>query len=116
MDEGVVKYGCHWTRGEAVAEAVAEQLSGYRDLLYAQNFIGQYPNGIGFGNLSLRVPGQPQQFIITGTQMGHLPRLSAVHYTRVTAWDLAANQVSCHGPVQRELIIGKTVCCDQEGK
>lgn len=100
IDEGVVKYDCHWTRGEAVADDIVQPLNDYRDRLYTQNLIGQYPDGIGFGNLSIRHPAQPPQFIITATQTGHLPKLSPQHYTTVTAWDLAANQVHCQGPAQ----------------
>ena len=100
IDEGVVKYDCRWTRSEAMASELVEQLNEYRDRLYAQNLIGQYPDGIGFGNLSILHPANPQEFIITATQTGHLDQLTPQHYTTVTSWDLAANQVACQGPAQ----------------
>jgi len=100
IDEGVVKYDCRWTRSEAVTDGLIQQLNEIRDRLYAQNLIGQYPDGIGFGNLSIRHPEQPKQFIITATQTGHLRQLSAEHYTTVTGWNQAANQVQCQGPAQ----------------
>ena len=100
FDEGVVKYDCRWQQDKAIASEMVQSLNDYRDRLYTQNFIGEYPNGIGFGNLSIRHPAQSHSFIITATQTGNLPQLTAQHYTTVTHWDLQANQVACRGPAR----------------
>lgn len=99
IDEGVVKYDCRWTDGDPIPVATVQALNLWRDRLYAQNLIGQYANGIGFGNLSIRDPQNPNHILITGTQTGHLPQLSSQHYTRVTHWNLAQNQLACCGPM-----------------
>lgn len=100
IDEGYTKYQCDWVRGESVGEAIATALSHTRDRLWDQGLIGQYPNGIGFGNVSLRHPQQPRWFVVSGTQTGHLSRLGPAHYATVVDWDCDRNWLSCVGPVQ----------------
>ncbi|MGB7250631.1 MAG: class II aldolase/adducin family protein [Phormidesmis sp.] len=96
IDEGYIKYRCQWTKVEAVDEGAIASLSPYRDALHQLNFIGEYPNGIGFGNISQRVPAS-SQFTISGTQTGHLSTLTAADYALVTAFDPAQNTLSCRG-------------------
>ncbi len=101
LDEGVVKYDCRWTPGDPIPAESIQMLNLWRDRLYAQNLIGQYEdNGISFGNLSIRDPQNSHHILISGTQTGYLPQLDPQHYTRVTGWDLAQNQLTCCGPVQ----------------
>ena len=65
-----------------------------------------YPNGIGFGNLSFRKDystlcrSSKPQFLITGSQTGHLSALTGRHYTRVLDFDIATLSVSSMGPVE----------------
>lgn len=40
------------------------------------------------------------QFIISGTQTGHIPLTSAEHYSLVHDYDIAANHLTCSGPVK----------------
>ena len=61
--------------------------------------IGEYDNGIGFGNLSIRLP-HSQQLIISGTQTGGIPHLTAQHYTKVTDFDWHKNYVVCKGEIK----------------
>jgi L-ribulose-5-phosphate 4-epimerase len=99
MDEGVVKYRCQWTHAEPVtAESIAE-LIAWRDRLHSWGLIGVYENGIGFGNVSIRL-GTSSQFIISGTQTAHLPSLGPESYSTVTEFNLAENFLGCRGPVQ----------------
>ncbi len=106
IDEGYIKYCCDWVEQAAIAPADVADLTRYRNALRKLNFIGEYPNGIGFGNLSqtftpadshYRSPGYPPQFIITGTQTGHLPTLSAADYALVTTFDPTQNTLTCIG-------------------
>ncbi len=63
IDEGYIKYRCDWVK-EAIAQSLLQKigpetladLTAYRDALYRLNFIGEYPDGIGFGNISQRLP------------------------------------------------------------
>lgn len=98
MDEGVVKYRCDWTHAEpSVAESMAD-LMEWRDRLHEWGLIGVYDNGIGFGNVSVRL-GNSCQFMISGTQTAHLPRMGPESYCTVTEFDLEQNFLGCRGPV-----------------
>lgn len=98
MDEGVVKYRCDWTQAEpSVAESIAD-LMEWRDRLHEWGLIGVYDNGIGFGNVSVR-GGNSCQFIISGTQTAHLPRMGPESYCTVTEFDLEQNFLGCRGPI-----------------
>jgi len=98
-DEGYVKYKCHWRKSDPAPAHFLPPLNFWRDRLYNLGLIGAYPDGIGFGNLSTRIPGSAE-FIITGTATGKFLTLAPEHYSRVRRCDLAANTVYCEGPVQ----------------
>jgi L-ribulose-5-phosphate 4-epimerase len=66
--------------------------------LYQKGWIGAYPNGIGFGNISIRLVGNI--FLITGTETGKLQTLTKEHYTKVIAYNVEKNAITCMGPVQ----------------
>ena len=72
IDEGYIKYQCHWRESSAIVEADITELNRWRSKLYQLNLIGEYDNGIGFGNISTRL-GSSQQLIISGTKTGALP-------------------------------------------
>ena len=100
IDEGYTKYKCDWRRAPALPAAVINDLNEWRNRLYEVGLVGYYEeHGVGFGNLSIRVVGN-KQFIISGTQTGHIPCTDENHYSLVTAWDIGKNYVSCEGPVQ----------------
>jgi len=100
IDEGYVKYVSHWTPGPPVGASAADALDAWRRPLFDAGLIGHYADlGIGFGNLSMRY-GAPGQFLISGTQTGHLHETTGAHYALVTACDVEANSVACEGPVQ----------------
>lgn len=105
IDEGYIKYRCEWTKADAVEPSSVVDLTRYRNALHKLNLIGEYPNGIGFGNLSQRsAPHSPSPhaltphlFTITGTQTGNLPTLTAADYARVTAFNPEQNSLTCEG-------------------
>ncbi|MGB5257100.1 MAG: class II aldolase/adducin family protein [Woeseiaceae bacterium] len=100
IDEGYIKYQSDWTEAPAPFPDSAAQLEVWRQPLYQAGLIGHYEDlGIGFGNISIRC-GEPGQFLISGTQTGHLANTDDSHYSLVSAYDIEANSVSCVGPVQ----------------
>lgn len=99
IDEGYIKYSCHWVNTPSVTSAEIVELNQCRNQLYQLGLIGQYDNGIGFGNLSIR-DILPDNFIISGTQTGGMPHLKAQHYTKVTEFDWHKNFVSCRGLIK----------------
>lgn len=100
LDEGYIKYVSDWTPGPAPDAEATTELERWRQPLYAAGLIGHYADlGIGFGNISVRGRA-PRQFIISGTQTGHLPTTSGAHYALVTDFDIEENRVSSIGPVE----------------
>lgn len=100
LDEGYIKYASNWTPGPAPDLAATAELEIWRQPLYAAGLIGRYAeSGIGFGNISVRSQA-PRQFIISGTQTGHLRTTDAAHYALVTDYDIGENRVSSLGPVE----------------
>ena len=99
MNEGVVKYRCNWTYTEPVAVENIVDLMEWRDRLHAWGLIGVYENGIGFGNVSIKL-GNDGEFMISGTQTAHLPSLGPEFCCNVTEFNLEENSIACSGPVQ----------------
>lgn len=100
FDEGYIKYESTWTPGPAPASAVAEELDRWRHELFTLGLIGyDDEHEVGYGNISVHA-GQPGQFVISGTQTGHLEHTDRSHYTLVTSCDIYANRVTCCGPVE----------------
>lgn len=99
IDEGYVKYQCNWIDGPSMAQNLLQELNFWRNKLYQLGLIGEYDNGIGFGNLSIRCL-EPEQFIISGTKTGSLATLTEQHYTKVIEYNWSQNYVTCHGPIQ----------------
>ena len=98
MDEGVVKYRCDWKQAEPISESDIADLIDWRDRLHSWGLIGVYENGIGFGNVSLRI-GNTCQFVISGTQTAHLRAMGPESYCTVTEFNLEQNFLACQGPV-----------------
>jgi len=99
IDEGYIKYFCQWQKKSAIALADIGELNLWRTELYKLGLIGEYDNGIGFGNLSIRIP-HSNNLIISGTQTGGIAELSLKHYTKVTDYDWQQNYVVCEGLIK----------------
>ncbi|MEO1070599.1 MAG: hypothetical protein AAFW95_16070 [Cyanobacteria bacterium J06638_6] len=54
-DEDVIKYVGQWQPGPPLDESWSVELITWRDRLWQTQQIGLYPNGIGYGNISLRL-------------------------------------------------------------
>ena len=98
MQEGYIKFNCHWTKAGPVSQDYIREMNVWRDKLYALGLIGVYEDGIGFGNISMRFEGNT--FIITGSATGGLKQLNENHFTLVTSYDLEQNSLECKGPIK----------------
>jgi ribulose-5-phosphate 4-epimerase/fuculose-1-phosphate aldolase len=97
MTEGYIKFNCNWLQEEfSFHEEIYEELETARTKLYALELIGMYPDGIGFGNISVR-SGESASFIITGSATGQFENLDQSHYELVTGYDFEKNTISCSG-------------------
>ncbi|MEX0976401.1 MAG: class II aldolase/adducin family protein [Woeseia sp.] len=100
IDEGYTKFFVIWTDREPLTVRETADLERWRKPLHDAGLVGYYEeHGIGFGNISVRA-ADPEQFIVSGTQTGHLATTGPQHYALVTSYDIAANRVSCRGAVQ----------------
>ena len=97
MQEGYIKFNCHWTVAGPVSHDQTRKINIWRDKLYALGLIGVYDDGIGFGNISMRYQGNT--FIIIGSATGGLKQLNENHFTLVTRYDLEQNSLECKGPI-----------------
>ncbi|KAJ3343029.1 hypothetical protein HDU93_000199 [Gonapodya sp. JEL0774] len=126
--DGVIKFHLHWERTDMLAsisrftvgnvyqdqDQIVQHLSDLNDArekLYSAGLIGSYPDGIGFGNVSMMLAAPPATdptdrpsflpFLITGTQTGGLRRLDPfMHYTVVSAANTSRNELLCVGPAK----------------
>ncbi|MFO7828300.1 MAG: class II aldolase/adducin family protein [Bacteroidales bacterium] len=95
-DEGYIKFNLHWDQKEFdFADDDFKLLNSYRTKLFELNLIGAYPDGIGFGNLSIRY--HKNQFIITGSATGKNKHLTKKHYALVKDFDLKKNYILSAG-------------------
>jgi L-ribulose-5-phosphate 4-epimerase len=103
--DGVIKYKLN-TIASPSTETSCDEFSGFkesgfkeleawRSQLYALNLIGQYADGIGYGNLSVR--GQNESFYITATQTGHLPELNVSDYPQVVSYSFNDHSLVANG-------------------
>jgi len=98
MDEGYIKFNCNWIPSNDIPSDKVAVLNVWRDIMYHKGLIGMYPDGIGFGNISMRC--DEKTFLISGTATGGLETLSESHYSLVTGYNLSTNSVTCVGPVK----------------
>jgi L-ribulose-5-phosphate 4-epimerase len=96
--DGYIKYQCNWVKSQPPDAFLIEELNNWRAKCHTLGLIGVYPNGIGYGNISIRL--NDRHFLITGSATGHLSELSANHYTTVTDYHFGENRLTCEGPIQ----------------
>jgi L-ribulose-5-phosphate 4-epimerase len=95
IEEGVIKYRCEWTK-QALPETInLTELISYRTQLWDKGLIGVDSHGIGFGNISLRA--NKNQFVISGTQTGHIRELTADHFALVEEAQILNNLIIASG-------------------
>jgi len=96
--EGYVKYTAVHTTAPAIEAPHWAELNNARTQLHRLGLVGVTPQGIGFGNVSIRFQGE--EFLISGTATGASPELNAAEYCLVNSFDLAQNRIVSIGPVQ----------------
>ena len=94
LDEGYIKFNYEWIPA-ALPKIDLSELIFWRQKFYQAKLIGAYPDGIGFGNISMR--HQSNQFIISASATGNKPLLDASHFSLVDEFDLDKNWLSCIG-------------------
>ena len=95
MDEGVIKYSSERVAGQVTVSAALTQLNAGRTALFELGLIGAYPNGIGYGNLSLRQAGT--QFVISASATGADHTLRFDQFCLVEEFSIERNFVRSRG-------------------
>lgn len=98
MQEGVIQYQLHYQHTEPSANWPSAAINQVRDVLFQLAMLGQDPqryDGLGFGNISVRMP---HGFLITGSQTGHIPHLQPADFAQVLRADIAHNRLHAAGP------------------
>ena len=62
-ETGVIKFNCNWIKEEPLNPELLIDLNLWRDKMYELGFIGVNDEGIGYGNMSIRL--KENQFIIS---------------------------------------------------
>jgi L-ribulose-5-phosphate 4-epimerase len=100
VDEGYIKFECVFTPGPPPDATLLTELDATRQNLFALGLVGHdEKDDVDYGNISVRGPA-PGQIIITGTQTGHLSKLTPEHYALVTRCDIDTNRVECTGTIK----------------
>lgn len=98
--EGVIKYQLHHRQQPLDSNISLADLNAWRTVMFKLNLIGQNPcryDGYGFGNISQRLKTDDLQFIISGTQTGHLKVLHRENYCRVMQASPQTNSIVSSG-------------------
>jgi L-ribulose-5-phosphate 4-epimerase len=97
IQEGYIKFKCHFDEVRIeIPEELFAPLNYWRNFLRDKGWIGSYPDGIGFGNISIRIPGT-DSFYITGSATGSIANLEPDHYALVEKCDPKGNAIWCKG-------------------
>jgi hypothetical protein len=97
LDEGYIKFNSQRRDGEVPNHAALEALNRARTALFDLGLIGVLPDGIGYGNLSLRTSGI--QFVVTASATGATRILQPEQYCLVESFSIAQNCVASMGPL-----------------
>jgi L-ribulose-5-phosphate 4-epimerase len=91
-----IKFSCERVAEEITSFGGLAELNAYRRKLLDLRLIGVDPNGIGFGNMSVR-DGATDNFYITGSATGGIHELTLADCAKVVACDFESNCVRYEG-------------------
>ncbi len=91
--EGVIRfaYDLRNPDGAATEESLRDTLAAWRTIFRRLGILGQEPGrygGFGFGNLSVRDPEHPDEFVITASQTSGQKRFKDSDLVRITGCNL----------------------------
>src|SRR5262249_21753652 len=91
-----IKFSCERIPGEINSFAALPELNACRAKLLDLHVLGMDPNGIGFGNLSIR-DGTTGAFYVTASGTGGKPQLTRGDCAKVVDCDFKTNAVRFQG-------------------
>jgi L-ribulose-5-phosphate 4-epimerase len=97
--DGSIKFSCiRESEKITIPDKLFAVLSHWRNEMHRFGLIGMYPNGIGFGNISVK-NSDDNSFYISGTATGGISQLLPEHYALVERCDFKKNRVWCRGEI-----------------
>lgn len=98
MEDGVIKFNIKKWEEDRLNIDISD-IERVRERLFNLKLIGHNKElNLGYGNISKRI--KEKEFIISGSQTGHLEHLDKNHYTIITDVDFNTNSVICKGPIK----------------
>ena len=101
--EGVIKHQLKHLQNPIKERFSISEINAWRTIIFRLGLIGQHPDrydNLGFGNISQRLNSQSNQFIISGSQTGHIEYLSPEHYCLVVEADPRKNRIQSCGLIK----------------
>jgi ribulose-5-phosphate 4-epimerase/fuculose-1-phosphate aldolase len=95
LDEGYIKFNSQRRNGSVTWSDTLDALNRSRTALFDLGLIGVLPDGVGYGNLSVRSDGL--QFVITASATGAERVLRPQHYSLIESFSVATNSVHSIG-------------------
>lgn len=95
QDEGYIKFTVDWIDERIPHNPWIPIITRTRAYCYDRGWIGRLPSGIGYGNISVRLPDGT--FLISGTQTGHKRMLTRKDFAIVSDYDIQENRLQCLG-------------------
>jgi ribulose-5-phosphate 4-epimerase/fuculose-1-phosphate aldolase len=96
--EGVVKYTVRHATARLTLPPEMPELFSWRRKLRQLDLIGADAQGLGYGNISIRLYASPR-FLITGSQSSGLIDVDQRHFAEVSVIDLDRNSLRSKGEV-----------------
>ncbi len=94
--DGYIKFRIdHQETGTICSDEDISELLQFRTEIFDRGWIGVLPDGVGFGNLSMRVENH---FIITGNATGQHRTPNSSHFAKVLRYDAKFNICTSEGP------------------
>ena len=98
--DGYIKFKYEWDKKPfTFPREQFERVNYWRQKLFDMKLIGVYDDGIGYGNISIRID-ETNNFIITGSATGRCKNLNRMHYSMVNYYDIDDNFVKCMGEIK----------------
>ena len=101
--EGVIKYQLEHMQKPISEKFSFSEINAWRTVIFRLGLIGQDPeryDNLGFGNISQRLNPLSSQFIISGSQTGHIEQLSQDHYCLVVEAEPRKNRIQSCGLIK----------------
>jgi ribulose-5-phosphate 4-epimerase/fuculose-1-phosphate aldolase len=96
-DDGYIKYTSERCDGLIEPSAQLDSLNQVRSELFNAGLVGVYPDGVGYGNVSIRAKND--QFVISASATGSSPTLQSEQFCLVESFSVTRNHVRSRGPL-----------------